>query len=92
MKNDYDLFFLGLKTWLRSKMGQERLTGLALLNIHHTITISIDDYDVTILTDTKSRRYDDYCRPTEPCRRTRSFIIATTAVALYLVLVVKEGG
>jgi hypothetical protein len=24
-------------------MGQKRLTGLALLNIHHTITILIDD-------------------------------------------------
>ncbi|KAF0714908.1 52 kDa repressor of the inhibitor of the protein kinase-like, partial [Aphis craccivora] len=32
-----------LKTWLRSKMGQDRLCGLALLHIHREIDISIDD-------------------------------------------------
>ncbi|CAN7977104.1 unnamed protein product, partial [Ixodes persulcatus] len=29
-----------LKTWLRSEMGETRLTGLALLNIHRDITIN----------------------------------------------------
>jgi len=32
-----------LKTWLRSKMGKNRLCGLALLNIHREIEISIED-------------------------------------------------
>ncbi|XP_050066070.1 zinc finger MYM-type protein 1-like [Aphis gossypii] len=32
-----------LKTWLRSKMGQDRLCGLALLHIHREIDISVDD-------------------------------------------------
>jgi hypothetical protein len=31
-----------LKTWLRAQMGQTRLTGLALLNVHQDINISID--------------------------------------------------
>lgn len=32
-----------LKTWLRSRMGEERLTGLALSNIHRDIPVSTDD-------------------------------------------------
>lgn len=32
-----------LKTWLRSNMSEERLTGLALLNLHRDIDVSIDD-------------------------------------------------
>ncbi|KAK2706946.1 hypothetical protein QYM36_014843 [Artemia franciscana] len=31
-----------LKTWLRAQMGQTRLSGLALLNMHRDIDISID--------------------------------------------------
>ncbi|KAK2717076.1 hypothetical protein QYM36_007277 [Artemia franciscana] len=31
-----------LKTWFRGQMGQTRLSGLALLNVHHDIDISID--------------------------------------------------
>lgn len=31
-----------LKTWLRSKIAQERLTGLALLHIHRDIDVNID--------------------------------------------------
>jgi len=30
------------KTWLRSRMGEERLTGLALLNIHRDIPVDTD--------------------------------------------------
>lgn len=32
-----------LKTWLRNSMAQERLTGLALLNIHKDIDVSVDN-------------------------------------------------
>jgi len=32
-----------LKTWMRSRMGEERLTGLALLNVHRDIPVSIDN-------------------------------------------------
>ncbi|XP_043478496.1 52 kDa repressor of the inhibitor of the protein kinase-like [Leptopilina heterotoma] len=32
-----------LKTWLRASMEQERLTGLALLNIHKDLTLDIDE-------------------------------------------------
>ncbi|CAH1153707.1 unnamed protein product [Phaedon cochleariae] len=32
-----------LKTWLRSQMGQNRLTGLALLHIHRDIPVSTDN-------------------------------------------------
>jgi len=38
-------------------MGQERLTGLALLNIHHTIIISIDDV-INRFSNTKNRNID----------------------------------
>lgn len=31
-----------LKTWLRNKMGEERLNGLALLHMHQDIRVSID--------------------------------------------------
>ena len=31
-----------LKTWLRSRMTEQRLTGLALMNIHREQTISVD--------------------------------------------------
>ncbi|CAI6345082.1 unnamed protein product [Macrosiphum euphorbiae] len=31
-----------LKTWMRSRMGEERLTGLALLNTHRDISIDIE--------------------------------------------------
>ena len=31
-----------LKTWLRAQMGQTRLSGLALLNVHRNTDISID--------------------------------------------------
>jgi len=32
-----------LKTWLRSRMGEEWLTGLALLNIHLDFAVSLDN-------------------------------------------------
>jgi len=32
-----------LKTWLRSRMADDRLTGLALLHIHWDICINVDD-------------------------------------------------
>ena len=31
-----------LKTWMRSRMGEERLTGLAMLNVHRDIAVSVD--------------------------------------------------
>ena len=31
-----------LKTWIRSRMGEDRLTALALLNIHRDIEIDTD--------------------------------------------------
>ncbi|XP_060868781.1 uncharacterized protein LOC132943724 isoform X8 [Metopolophium dirhodum] len=31
-----------LKTWLRAKMGEKRLTGLALLNIHRDIEVDVE--------------------------------------------------
>jgi len=32
-----------LKTWLRNQMGQARLTGLALMNIHSNVLLDIDN-------------------------------------------------
>ncbi|ESN95644.1 hypothetical protein HELRODRAFT_86572 [Helobdella robusta] len=32
-----------LKTWMRSKMNEERLTGLAIMNIHRDIELDIED-------------------------------------------------
>jgi len=46
-----------LKTWLRSKMGQDRLTGLALLNIHRSIEINVDDV-IDRFTSLKKRNID----------------------------------
>ena len=31
-----------LKTWLRSRIGEDRLTGLALMNAHRDITVDSD--------------------------------------------------
>ncbi|CAI6376232.1 unnamed protein product [Macrosiphum euphorbiae] len=31
-----------LKTWIRSEMGQSRLTGLALLHIHRQLPLNVD--------------------------------------------------
>ncbi|MGH0134772.1 UNVERIFIED_CONTAM: hypothetical protein FKN15_005167 [Acipenser sinensis] len=36
-----------LKTCLRSTMCQEKLTGLALLNIHRDMEVDIKDFDAT---------------------------------------------
>lgn len=44
------LCFVTLKTWLRSKMDEERLTGSALLNIH-----SGNDVGVQVVVDDGSR-------------------------------------
>lgn len=44
-----------LKTWLRANMGEERLTGLALLNIHRDVVINTDDI-ITKFGKTKQRR------------------------------------
>ncbi|XP_050065772.1 zinc finger MYM-type protein 1-like [Aphis gossypii] len=46
-----------LKTWLRSKMGQDQLTGLALLNIHRSIEINVDDV-IDRFTSLKKRNID----------------------------------
>ncbi|KAK2711339.1 hypothetical protein QYM36_012503, partial [Artemia franciscana] len=54
-----------LKTWLRAQMGQTRLSGLALLNLHHDIDISIDRVidrkieTMTCLQDTNRRLRDE---------------------------------
>ncbi|KAL4084152.1 hypothetical protein QTP88_027985 [Uroleucon formosanum] len=45
------------KTWLRSKMSQDRLTGLALLNIHRSIEINVDDV-IDRFTSLKKRNID----------------------------------
>lgn len=45
-----------LKTWLRSTMGEERLTGLALLNIHHQI--EVNDEEVIDRFGRKKRKID----------------------------------
>jgi hypothetical protein len=34
--------FRRIKTWLRSTIGESRLVGLALLNIHEDIDISVE--------------------------------------------------
>jgi len=48
-----------LKTWLRSRMGEERLTGLALLNIHRDIAVSIENViDRFAKSKSKKRRLD----------------------------------
>ncbi|KAF0770610.1 Uncharacterized protein FWK35_00008654 [Aphis craccivora] len=38
-----------LKSWLRSGMSEQRLTGLALLNIHRNENINIDGVDNLII-------------------------------------------
>lgn len=45
-----------LKTWLRSNMGEDRLTGLALLNIHRDI--QIDPESIIIKFSKKKRRQE----------------------------------
>ena len=32
-----------LKTWMRSRMGADRLTGLALMHVHRDISVSVED-------------------------------------------------
>ena len=44
-----------LKTYLRSTMGSERLSGLALLTVHRTIPLDIEDI-LNRFRDMKSRR------------------------------------
>ncbi|XP_022180061.1 zinc finger MYM-type protein 1-like [Myzus persicae] len=46
-----------LKTWLRSNMGQDRLVGLALLNIHRNRDIQIDEV-IDMFAATKKRNID----------------------------------
>lgn len=36
-------YFIRLKTWIRSRMSEPRLTGLALLHIHRQENINIDN-------------------------------------------------
>ncbi|XP_060845536.1 52 kDa repressor of the inhibitor of the protein kinase-like [Rhopalosiphum padi] len=45
-----------LKTWLRSNMGQDRLVGLALLNIHRNRDIQIDEV-IDMFAATKKKKY-----------------------------------
>jgi hypothetical protein len=37
------IYFCKLKTWLRLGIGQQILTGLALLHVHKNIIVSIDE-------------------------------------------------
>ena len=46
-----------LKTWLRSRMAEERLTGLALLHIHRDISINVDDV-INLFANSKKRNLD----------------------------------
>jgi hAT family C-terminal dimerisation region len=46
-----------LKTWLRSRMGQERLLGLALLNVHRDISVSVD-HVIDRFSNSKRRNLD----------------------------------
>jgi len=39
---NFSFILCRLKTWLRSTMGQNRLSGLALLHVHRSISINID--------------------------------------------------
>jgi len=32
-----------LKTWLRSQMGQSRLTGLALMHVHRNVDVEVNN-------------------------------------------------
>jgi len=45
------------KKWLRSNMGEERLTGLALLNIQKNISINIEDI-ISMFGKTKQKRFN----------------------------------
>jgi len=50
-----------LKTWLRSRMGEERLTGLALLHIHRDIDVNVDNViDRFGKSKSKKRRHLDF--------------------------------
>lgn len=44
-----------LKTWLRASMGEERLTGLALMHIHQDIDIDIDNIITRFAKSSKRR-------------------------------------
>ncbi|CAI6354812.1 unnamed protein product [Macrosiphum euphorbiae] len=46
-----------LKTWLRSNMGEERLVGLALLNIHRHRTVEVDEV-IDLFAGSKKRNLD----------------------------------
>lgn len=46
-----------LKTWLRSTMGEERLTGLALLHIHQDIEVDIESV-ITRFAKSSQRRIE----------------------------------
>lgn len=39
---NFSFILYRLKTWLRSTMGQNRLSGLALLHVHRSININTD--------------------------------------------------
>jgi len=51
------LYLLRLKTWLRSNMGEERLVGLALLNIHRHRTVEVDKV-IDLFASSKKRNLD----------------------------------
>lgn len=46
-----------LKTWLRTRMSNERLTGLALMNVHRDINIEIDEI-IDLFANSGSRKLD----------------------------------
>lgn len=46
-----------LKTWVRNRMGEERLVGLALLNVHHDIPISPNEV-IDYFAKNKKRKLD----------------------------------
>jgi len=41
MHGEISIFHIRLNTWLRPQMGQDRLVGLALLNVHREYNISV---------------------------------------------------
>jgi len=46
-----------LKVWLRNRMSEERLVGLALLNVHNDIEITPDEV-IDLFAKSKNRKLD----------------------------------
>ena len=55
--------FFGLrriKSHLRNRMSKERLSGLALMHLHHDLNVDIDDICTTFVTKHKRRMFRGY--------------------------------